>query len=297
MKRYVGLVVGLIVIVAGFVTVSSRATSRVEKAQAAENFAALQAKYLERVGWIRSNPDEKSYLSEVNPFLRLWFGGVDEHHKRFGGNPEFDDYLQKLEQRAQSGQKAKGADPKVHYDYVRAQFDTLRAGKHAPTFTATDKGMRLDVTTEETMVGGEPHVRYRVLLWGANRELKDTDKGKKMLTSANFTVGWRFTDERGKLLAEMNAQDPSMKIDWPELLIAEFPPQMVFGHYDVGLLPYAVKKAEITFTVSSRAQTGGEALAKYVWKLDVPQEWKLAQGQQWVGAEESTRDPEEIGGN
>lgn len=297
MKRYVGLVVGLIVIVAAFYISSSRASERVEKAQAAENFAEVQAKYLERVGWIRSNPDEKSYLSEVNPFLRLWFGGVDEHLKRFDGNPQFDDYLQKIEKRAQSGQKPKGADPKVHYDYVRAQFDELRSGKYAPTFTGTDKGMRLDVTTEGKMVGNEPHVRYRVVLWGANRELKDTDKGKKMLTSANFTVGWRFTDDRGKLLAEMNAQDPSMKIDWPEQFIAEFPPQMVFGHYDVGLVPHDVKKAEITFTVSSRAQTGGEALAKYVWKLDVPSDWKLAQGQQWVGAEETTREPEEIGGD
>lgn len=297
MKRYVGVIVALVAIIAGFVIVSSRASDSVDRAAAAEAFAERKVTYLERVGWLRNNPDEKAYLQEVNPFLRLWFTGIEEHHQRYGGNPEFDDYLQRVEARAQSGEKRKGADPKVFYNYVRAQFDALRSNKYAPTFTGTDKGMRLDVTTEETMVAGEPHVRYRVLLWGPQREIKSDGRLSRMVTSATFGVGWKFTDARGKLLAEMNATDPSMKIDWPEQFIAEFPPQMVFGHYDVGLVPHEVDKAEITFTVISRAQTGGEALAKYVWRLDVPAEWKLQRGQQWVGAEETTRELEEIGGD
>lgn len=296
MKRYIGIAVALVAIVAGFVLVSQRANDRVKRAQQAEALAELRVGYLERVGWIRSNPSAKGYLEEVNPFLRSWFSAVDAHVQRFDLNAKFDDYLQRAEKRTGSGEKRKGADPKVHYEYVRRQFDALRSNRYLPNFTGTDQGLRLDVITEEVMAAGEPHVRYRVLLWGPQRELRDEGKGKRMATSAAFSVGFRFTDEKGKQIAEMNAADPSMKIDWPEGFIAEFPPQMAFGHYDVGLVPAEAKKAEITFGVTSRAATGGEAQAKFVWKLDVPGEWKLQPGQRWEGAEETTRSPDELGG-
>lgn len=295
MKRYIGVIVGLVAFVVGSVIMYGRVNDKVAVAEQVASFEKLQSAYLERVGWIRANPDEKGYREEVNPFLKGYFKSVDEHLARFDGNKDFDDYLIRVEKKG-GGAKKGGGDPKVHYDYVKAQFDTLRAGKHDPTFTATDKGMRLDVVTEEKMVAGEPNIRYRVLLWGAQREMKEDGKLKKMVTSSSFGVAWKFWDERGKLLAEMNASEPSMKIDWPELFIAEFPPQMVFGHYDVGLVHFEVKKAEITFTVNSRSQTGGEANAQYTWKLDVPPEWKLSKGDKWVGAEETTREPEEIGG-
>ncbi|HZN93537.1 MAG TPA: hypothetical protein VFB81_12575, partial [Myxococcales bacterium] len=82
--------------------------------------------------------------------------------------------------------------------------------------------------------------------------------------------------------------DLSGKVDWPERYIAEFPPQMILGHYDLDLLPAEVKNMEITFKVSSRASTGGEAVANFVWKLETPGEWKLKPGEKWEGASETT---------
>jgi len=256
--------------------------------------ARIQHDYLERIGWIRANPDEKSYRDEVNPFLRSYFKQIDEHLDRFGGNKQFDDYLLKEEKRTEKKGPRKGPDPKVHYDYVKAMFDRLRSGSYEPSWSASDKGMRLDVLADERANGGKPVIRLTAVLWGAQRSLKDDGKLKRMATSASFDVKWRFTDAQGKLLAEMSATDPSMKIDYPEQFIEEFPPQMVFGHYDVDPVPAEVAKAEITFTVTSRSSTGGEAVASYVWKLDVPPEWKLRPGEKWEGAEESVRPEEEI---
>jgi hypothetical protein len=51
---------------------------------------------------------------------------------------------------------------------------------------------------------------------------------------------------------------------------------------------------DITFTVSSRAASGGDATATYVWKLDVPADWRLGEGQKWEGAEVTERAEEEI---
>ena len=105
---------------------------------------------------------------------------------------------------------------------------------------------------------------------------------------------WKLTDERNKLLGEMTGEDPSMKIDFPERFIAEFPPQMVLGHYDMDLVPAEVKKMDITFNVSSRAASGGDAAASYVWKLDVPDAWRLGAGEKWEGATVDERPEEEI---
>src|SRR5262249_46973601 len=94
---------------------------------------------------------------------------------------------------------------------------------------------------------------------------------------------------------ELNAAgDPSMKVDFPERFIAEFPPQMVLGYYPVDLIPAEVAKIDMLFTVASRSPFGGEAEANFRWTLDTPANWKLSPGERWEGAEESVRSLEEI---
>ena len=287
---------GPIVVVVGFILIGVIGLRSVKARTAAAEREAdtyrLQRDYLERVSWLRANPDEKAYRDEVGTFLKGYFARVDEHRKEFGGNPDFDDYLEELQKRPKED---RAADRKAFYEYTRKRFDQMRSGKYAPIWSATDKGMRLDVVSSDVVqVAGRPQVRLMLALWGAQRELKEDGKLKKMVTSASFSTSWRLTDDKGKLLGEMNAGDPSMKIDFPERFIAEFPPQMVLGHYDLDLVPAAVTKMEMAFAVSSHAPSGGTANASYTWKLDVPSEWKLKDGEKWEGAVESERSEEEI---
>ncbi|XXF75097.1 hypothetical protein P2318_18675 [Myxococcaceae bacterium GXIMD 01537] len=299
MKRYFGI----IVLVAGVLIASVMSyrtlSARTREAQRDADVQRLQRDYLERVGWMRANPDDKKYRDEVGPFFKSYFAKVAEHQGRFGGNKDFDAYLQELEKREAKGKEGKEGranDRRAFYDYTRKVFDAMRAGKYEPTWTATDKGMRLDVLSSDVvMVLGQPQVRLQLVLWGAQRELtEDNNKVKKMVTSASFKTKWVLNDEKGKLVGEMEAGDPSMKIDFPERFIAEFPPQMVLGHYDIDMVPANVSKMDITFQVASRAATGGDAAATYNWKLDVPQEWKLRPGEEWRGATVQERPEEEI---
>ena len=294
MKRYIGIVVAVVAVVTIVWFLSARSSARQHALASELNLTRIQRDYLERVGWMRSNPDEKAYKDEVNPFLRAYFKEMDTHVDQFGGNENFDDYLQKLESKEKGGKERRGGDPKAYYERVRGLFDKMREGTYEPVWSATDRGMRLDVLTEDRMSDGAPQVRWNVVLWGAQRALREDGKAKKMVTSASFQTKWAYQDDAGNLVAEMNAQDPSMKIDYPESFIIAFPPQMVIGHYDLDLVPANATKAEVTFIVTSRAATGGEAVATYVWKLDVPQEWRLKSGEAWQGAEETTRTQEEI---
>jgi hypothetical protein len=290
-KRYFGVLVILAGILAGSVIFYRRLSAQTVEAQREADMARIQKDYLERVGWMRTNPEGSLYQDELGPFFKAYFEQVDAHLNRFKGNKEFDSYLQELERRSEGGKDEKSGERKAVYAYTRKVFDALRGGRYRPVWTATDKGMRLDVISSDVvMVQGTPQVRLQLALWGAHRELKEDGKVKKMVTSATFNTEWKLTDAKGKLFGEMKGGDPSMKIDFPERYIAEFPPQMVLGHYDMDLVPNEVAKMDITFKVTSRT-----ADASFVWKLDsIPSEWKLGAGETWKDATVDTRPEEEI---
>jgi hypothetical protein len=291
---------GVLVVVAGIITASfmfhRRLSAQTLEAERLADVARIQKDYLERVGWMRTNPDGKAFQEEVGPFFKVYFEQIDAHLTKYKGNKEFDSYIAEVERKAEGGKDDKITERKAAYEYTRKVFDAFRKGRYSPVWTATDKGMLLDVISSDVvMVKGQPQVRFQLTLWGAQRELKDDGKVKKMVTSAAFDTGWKLTDAKNKLIGEMRGGDPSNKIDFPERYIAEFPPQMVLGHYDMDLVPNEVSKMEITFKVSSRASSGGAADATYPWKVDaVPSDWKLGAGMKWEGATEEERPEEEI---
>jgi len=303
MNRYLGVFVALIAFAAAVVIGSTRYKAKALETERELNFARIEKDYMERVGWIRSNPDEKGYKDEVNGLFRWYFHELNEHLNRFHGNRKFDDYLTELAKRSETIKDV--ADKKAHYEYTKKVFDEFRNGSYSPLWSGTDKGMRLDVSSASVSSDrGKPQVRLAIVLWGAQRELRDESTAshgitavikKRMVTSASFNVTWKLFDEKDKLIGEMNAAgDPTTKVEYPELYVPEFPPQMVLGYYPMDLVPAEVAKMEIDFNVASRSPTGGEALANFVWKLDAPANWKLKPGEKWEGAEESVRPAEDI---
>jgi hypothetical protein len=303
MNRYLGVFVALIAFTAAVVTGTSRYKASALEADRELSLARIQKDYLERAGWIRSNPDEKAYKDEVNGFLRWYFREINEHLSRFHGNQQFDDYLKDLSKRVENPKEL--AQRKAHYDYTRKFFEQLRSGSYSPVFSATDKGMRLDVASVSVSTGqSKPEVTLGIALWGAQRELRDESTAangitavvrKKITTSASFNVTWKLYDDKGKLIGEMTAQgDPAMKVDYPEKYIREFPPQMVLGHYSMDLIPAEVAKIDLVFQVVSRSPSGGEVAAQFAWKMDAPAPWKLNPGEKWENAEESIRPAEDV---
>jgi hypothetical protein len=90
----------------------------------------------------------------------------------------------------------------------------------------------------------------------------------------------------------MRATGEPFKIDNPERFIEEFPPDIVFGYYDLPKIPADVATAELTFDIGTRSVLTGEEIAtKFVWKQQpAPAEWKLPAGAAWEGAQEQVRE-------
>ncbi len=273
----------------------------------------LQRDALERVAWIRVIPDQPQYEDEVQGFFKWYFAQVAANQARSGGDPTFSGYLRELDQRSREtaerelptlpdGRRVaapvagKQLDRKAFFEAEKALFDRMRSGKYQPVFSGTDKGLRLDVVTADAQVAsGKRKIRFPVVLWGAQRELKEGDQGvRRMATSVEMSATFRLLDDKGKLYGEMSAGNPNLRNDYPERLIPEFPPQMVLGQYEIDPVPAAVSRMELTVAVRSHAPTGGDINALYTWKAPVPDTWKLEPGQAWEGATESIRSQEEI---
>ena len=310
------LTVVLLLVVAGFTAagvVGYRRTSAAQ-AQAEKEIAALRfrAEALERVGWIRSNPDAESYKNDVKGYLRWYFEQVANQQANYGGNPGFDDYLKDIDKQAKAKAELElpqlpdgrprpviAANPvnrKAFWEWEKNMFDRMRTGKYAPVLTGTDKGLRLDVVSADVvMVGNKPKIRFPLVLWGAQREVRENDQGqKRVLTWADFATTFRLLDDKGKLYGEMSTGNPGMRNDFPERLIAEFPPQTVLGQYELEPVPASVSVMEMLIAVRSHSPTGGDINAQYSWKIPVPDDWKLKAGETWEGATVTTRTEEEI---
>lgn len=310
MKRYFGIIVALIFVIVAIVWGSQRWSEKTTEMQRDANAARIKAEYLERAGWIRSVPEQKAYTDEVTTFFRWYFKEVNEHLNKFGGNRKFDDYLVELNDRAakksekyadvEAPARGKGdqtAEKKAMFEYTKKVFDSFNSGTYAPYWTATDKGIRLDIVTASGQnIGGEPKIHMPVVLWGWPREERVDDRGVKRITSnAKFAWTWKLFDEKQKLIGEMPGEGgPENRVEWPERYIRFFPPMVMIGHFDVDKLPPETKTVEIAINVSGRSPTGGDMLASYTWKLDAPAEWKLGAGEAWKGAQESIRPEEEI---
>jgi hypothetical protein len=303
MKRYFGIIVAVVFVIVGIVFTMRKWEEKSTETKREISAAKLRQEYLERVAWIRNIPDQKAYNDEVNTFFRWYFKEVNEHVNEFRLNRNFDDYILELEEKTgkksqfneyESGPgKDRSADKKAAYEATRKLWDTMKAGSYSTWWTATSNGIRLDILSADSK-GDQIHMP--VVAWGLPREERvDDKKVRRIVTNGNFKFNWKLFDEKGKLIAEIPGDGgPNGRVDWPERYMKFFPSMIVFGSYDIDKLPPETKTAEISWTISGRSPSGGDINANYLWKGEVPADWKLAPGEAWKGAQESIRPEEEI---
>ncbi len=299
MKRYFGIIVAVVGVCAGIVWAMRKWDTKNAETARDLNVARIRGDFLERAAWLRNVPDQKAYTDENQTFLRWYFKEVTEHLNKHGGNRDFDDYLKELETRSAKSNKedGKAEEKKAVYEYTRKVFDSFKKADYAPWWTATDKGIRFDIVSADSVrVGADEKIHMPIVVWGLPREERTDDKGVKRVTvGASFRFNWKLFDEKGKLLGEMPGEGgPDSRVDWPDRYVKFFPPSVVIGHYDIDKLPAEVKTVEIEWSISARAPTGGDINVTFPWKGEVPAAWKLGAGEGWKGAQESVRPEEEI---
>lgn len=300
MKRYFGIIVAVIGVLAGIYFAMRKWDAKSAEYASELNIARIRGDYLERAPWLRNVSEQKGYIEENQTFMRWYFKEIAEHFNKHGGNRDFDDYLKELSARVAKFPKdedMKLEEKKAVYAYTRKVFDGFKKFDYAPWWTASDKGIRLDIVEADAIkVGSEQKIHMPVVVWGLPREERVDEKGvKRILVNASFRFTWKLFDEKQKLLAEMTSNGgPDSRVEWPERFVKFFPPMVLIGHYDVDKVPAEAKSAEIEWGISARGATGGDINAVFTWKGEVPAAWKLGVGEAWKGAQDSIRPEEEI---
>lgn len=298
MKRYFGIIVAVLGVSAGILFTMRKWDAKNAESARELSVARIRADYLERAPWLRVIPDQKLYIDENQTFMTWYFKEVTEHLNKHGGNRNFDDYLDELEARSAKSKKdddGSGMDKKKEvYEYTRKVFDVLKKKEYSPWWSATDKGIRLDIMSADT--GPDGRIHLPLVVWGLPRDVRTDDKNvTRVNVNASFKFNWKLYDEKQKLIGEIPGEGgPDSRVDWPDRFVKFFPPMVVLGHYDIDKLPAEVKSADIEYTISARAPTGGDIVAVYTWKGEVPAAWKMGAGEEWKGATDSVRPEEEI---
>ena len=298
MKRYFGIIVAVLGVSAGIVFAMRKWDAKNAESARELNMARIRAEYLERAAWLRNVPEQKAYIDENQTFMTWYFKEVTEHFNKHGGNREFDDYLKELDERSakkkQDDDGGKLEEKKAAYAYTRRVFDLLKKKEYSPWWTSIDKGIRLDIMSADS--GSDGRIHLPLVVWGLPRDSRTDDKNITRVTvNASFKFNWKLYDEKGKLIGEIPGEGgPDSRVDWPERFVKFFPPMVVLGHYDIDKLPAEVKTADIEYSIGARSPTGGDIMAVFHWKGDVPAAWKMGAGEVWKGAQDSIRPEDEI---
>ncbi len=306
MKRYFGIIVAVLGVSAGIVFAMRKWDEKTAISARELDAARIRAEYLERAAWLRNVPEQKAYIDENQNFMGWYFKEVTAHLNKHGGSREFDDYLKELDARAAKNTKdddggGKTEEKKAVYAYTKKVFDSLRKqGDYTPWWSATDKGIRFDIVSADTIrMGPDEKIHMPVVVWGLPRDSRTDDKNvTHVKVNASFRFNWKLFDEKQKLIAEIPGEGgPDQRVDWPDRFVKFFPPMVVLGQYDIDKLPAETKTAEIVWSISARSPTGGDINVNFEWKGEVPAAWKLAAGEGWKGAQDSIRPEEEIDPN
>ncbi|MCL2178043.1 MAG: hypothetical protein FWC28_08725 [Proteobacteria bacterium] len=285
-QRYMGIFLCLVALLGSMVFAMRGWNAAKFDADKALSRIRLKTDYMERVAWMRSVPDEAKYQVEVKNFLRWYFEQTGAHIRAFNLNAQFDDYLKEL---AIPGNADRLEERKKVYENVRSIFDLMQKGDYSPEWSASSQGVRLDVLSARIVWDekGERKIRYQLVVWGLPREQRVDEKGLLRIQSrATFTAHWHMFDLKGKRVAKMQSGgNMPGRIDWPERYVSMFPADVTLGHYDVDLMPSNVEVVEVHFDISSPSLTGGSMNPNFVWKQNVPFEWRLRPGELWRDAQ------------
>jgi hypothetical protein len=283
----VALPVGLAVLAGIVLFTTSRSLTTTSEARLAR--ARLKRDFSERAGALRAIPPDRGaeWQAEVSALSRWYFDELGGIRNRFPGEAPRATGLQALDEEKKGKPKKEERDSVADFQkYAEDRLSTLRDGKYVPAASALAEGLRLDLLAVEpgASPGAGPGLRVEFALWGAPRYLERERSGDKSITRnvvpvAFKRIAFQFLDGAGKPYGEMSGGgEPYQKLNDPERFVDDFPPGVLFGTWWVELFPREAAAVNLEVAADVRGASGAVRPATFVFKLPVPERWKLPPG-------------------
>jgi hypothetical protein len=240
---------------------------------AAEKLAQEHARsqFEQRAAIARAAPDAERYRADLKTLLRNWFADEADIGNRF---PMLRGQLAPFMPAPPKGNLAEWQE------LAESQVSAWREGKIELLETAPSQGLRLDLLRVKS-IGS--HLAVDVAIWGAPEEsqLEESEPGKQAMRLTVPIVfhglSVRFFDANAKLVARIDgAGEPALRLDLPERLVADAPPGLVLGRYEVPLFPPNAAQVEWTLAAQVHSPSGEPRLAAATWKSSADPAWSGA---------------------
>ena len=281
----VALPFGLAVLAGILLFTTSRSLSETSEARLAR--ARLKRDFSERAQAIRAIPAAPEWQAEVAALSRWYFEELSGIRNRHPGEPARPGALQAAEEEKKGKLKKEEREAIADFQaYADDRLALLREAKYAPAASAFSEGMRLALLAGEpgAAPGAGPGLRVDFALWGAPRYLERERSGDKNVTRTVLPVvfkriAFQFLDAAGKPYGEMSGGgEPYQKLIDPERFSDDFPPGVLFGTWWVELFPREADSVNLEVAADLRTPSGASRPASFVFKLPVPERWKLPPG-------------------
>lgn len=284
----VALPVGLAVLAAILFFSFTRSSSETSEARLAR--ARLKRDFGERAGAVRAIPPDRmpEWQAEVAALSRWYFDELASIRNRFPGEAPRATGVKAAEEEKKGKLKKEEREAIADFQaYADGRLGLLRDAKYAPVASALAEGVRLDLVAVEAGPApgaGGPGLRIDFALWGAPRHLERERAGDKTVTRTVVPVvfkriAFQFLDAQGKPYGEMSGGgEPYQRLNDPERFVDDFPSGVLFGTWWVELFPREAATADLEVAVDLRAPSGASRPASFVFKLPVPEGWKLPPG-------------------
>ena len=283
----VALPVGLAVLAAILLFTTSRSHAETSEARLAR--ARLKRDFTERAQAIRAIPPDRpaEWQAEVAALSRWYFDELGTIRNRHPGEAPRPTGVQAAEAEKKGKLKKEEREAIADFQaYAEGRLALLREAKYAPAASALSEGLRLDLVAVEPgpAPGGGPGLRVDFALWGAPRYLERERSGDRSVTRnvvpvAFKRIAFQFLDAAGKPYGEMSGGgEPYQKLVDPERFVDDFPPGVLFGTWWVELFPREATTVNFEVAADLRGPSGAVRPASFLFKLPVPERWKLPPG-------------------
>ena len=284
----VALPVGLAVLAGILLFTTSRSLTTTAEARLAR--ARLKRDFSERAGAVRALPPDRGaeWQAEVSALSRWYFDELGTIRNRFPGEAPRPTGLAAAEEERKGKLKKDERDSIADFQaYAEDRLSLLRDGKYAAAASALAEGLRLDLLAIEpgpAPGGAGPGLRLDFALWGAPRYVERERSGDRSVTRnvvpvAFKRIAFQFLDAAGKPWGEMSGGgEPYQKLSDPERFVDDFPPGVLFGTYWVELFPREAATVNLEISADVRGASGAVRPATFLFRLPVPERWKLPPG-------------------
>lgn len=267
-----------VLFVAALALLAARAWT--DQADAAAQKLALEHarnQFSQRAAVVRAAPDDERYRDDLRALLRSWFADQAEVGNRFPllrGQPA--PFVPPVP-------RVRGGDLRDWQQLAQSSVSSWREGKLELIGTAAAQGLRLDLLRVTSVAAPQPHLAVDVAVWGAPEEtqLDEAETGRqvqRVVVPLLFKgLALRFFDARGAIMARLDGGgEPALRLDMPERLVANAPPGLTLGRYELPLFPPGAAEVEWTLAAQVRSASGESRVAQAVWKIKANPAWSGA---------------------